>query len=477
MRHRTSAAALAGALFFTSAVFGAPGIVVGDGTVGKNLQSFSYVRLTEPAPEGGLVLTLTSDDPALLLLSKSDSVAGSPSIQLELRAGWVRSLNFLLQARGDKGTVTYTASAPGFGSSKGTITLAPSGILVSGPFRVPAFPTTSGAGSSTIVVYSAQLDAGGRFVEKQPVAGGSPVTVELTVSDPLVGTILDSPLQIAGGEAEGATKFTPARAGETTIAVSVPPGFTAPAEMASVKAIVSTPGLVIANDIVIGKNLQRDGMLGLGQAAPEGGVDVTITSGDPSKLVVSRTALEEGSKSITVRIPAGQVKSTYVLQALGDSGPVEYTATAPGYRTRVATVILTPSGVVMTYMPLGPPDRAEVHRPHEVHPPQGFSTTRDAGRDVTNVAIWLVQLDPVTRRGADITVQELRAGITAKVRLQNSDPTVGSLAPEVMIEGGRNSTHTEFKPLRPGKTTITVLSPQGFAEASNSTTLPVTVKE
>ena len=131
----------------------------------------------------------------------------------------------------------------------------------------------------------------------------------------------------------------------------------------------------------------------------------------------------------------------------------------------------------MTFLDFGPPDRAEVLRPHEVHPPQGFSTTRAPGRTVTNVAIWLVQLDPVSRRGADITVQQLRAGLTLKTRLNNTDPTVGSLEPDVVIEGGSYSTHAEFKPLRQGATTISLLTPPGFTEASNSTTLPVTVKD
>lgn len=476
MRLQTLAATVATHFYAASWLLAAPGLVAVDGTIGKNLQTFASIRLSEPAPDTGLVITVTSDDPERLLLSSNQSEAGKASLELKLGPRRIESGDFWLQARADRGTVTYTASAPGYGNSKGTITLAPSGILITGPFQSPSFPTTSGADTSRLIVYSARLDGSGRYVDTQLVAGGLTLDLDVTSSDPQVGTILKSPVRITGGQSEATTNFKPASAGQTTLTVSIPPGFSAPAEAGCVKAIVSTPGLGISDELTLGKDLQMRGSLSLGQAAPEGGLTVTITSSDPSKLLIAASENEVGAKSITLTVPAGKVRGFYYLQALGDSGIAEYSASAPGYRSRVAPVHLTPSGVVLTYHPYGPPDEAEVLRPDVEHPVLGFVANVAPGGPSTEVAVWMVQLDPVTRRGADITVQHLRAGLSTKVRLRSSDPTVGSVAPEAMIPAGAHSAVVQFKPLRPGKTTLSVTTPPGFTQASNSTSLPVTVR-
>ncbi len=477
MPNRIHAATLLAALCFASAMSAAPGITAVDGAIGKNLQAFANIRLTEPAPEHGVLLTLTSGDPSRLLLSLSPETAGTNSIQLKMGPRWVESNDFWLQALDDKGTVTYTVSAPGLTSVKGTITFAPSGILIAGPFRSPTFPTTSGADPSRIVIYSAQLDSAGKFVANQTLAGGLNVDVEVTSSDPQVGKIVSSPVRISGGQNETSAGFKPAKAGESVLAVNVPAGFAKPADLSSVKAIVMVPGLGLSEELIVGKNLQVKGLLSLGQAAPAGGLTVTISSGDPSKMLVSLAADQVGSKSISVTIPEGTVQGIYYLQALSDTGIVQYSASAAGYRTRTEPVQLTPAGMVITYLPYGPPDRAEVFRPHEEHPKLGFFTNLAPGRASTRVAVWMVQLDPVTRRGADVTVQHLRAGLTAKVPLLNSDPAVGVVDSEVIISAGDSHGIAEFKPLKSGKTVLSVKPLPGFAEPSNSTTLPATVQE
>jgi hypothetical protein len=63
-------------------------------------------------------------------------------------------------------------------------------------------------------------------------------SVEVTSSDPTVGAITVSPLVFTGGDSYLDTAFTPLDAGTTTIAVTQPPGFTAPANRTSVVATV-----------------------------------------------------------------------------------------------------------------------------------------------------------------------------------------------------------------------------------------------
>ena len=171
--------------------------------------------------------------------------------------------------------------------------------------------------------------------------------------------------------------------------------------------------MAVTDEISIGYNLQTGGSQHLGEPAPAGGVVVTLTSNDPAKLLLSRTPDQVGSDCITIAIPAGGVGgASYFIQALAGSGEVTYTATAPGFRTRTGTVTLTPSGLVMGG-PQGPPDEAELINKEIAEGPHGFVTNL-AERAGTIVTVYTVQLDPKTHRGADLTVQPVRAGVTIK---------------------------------------------------------------
>ena len=108
-----------------------PGIAAANEmTVGQNLQLAAAVSLGEPAPDGGIAITLTSNDPANLLLSTSATEQGKASIKINIPGGGV-SANYYLQALGCSGTVTHTAAAPGYLTRTGTISLAPSGVIIS----------------------------------------------------------------------------------------------------------------------------------------------------------------------------------------------------------------------------------------------------------------------------------------------------------------------------------------------------------
>src|SRR5205823_3987301 len=99
------------------------------------------------------------------------------------------------------GTATYTASAPGFESAKGTVTLTPSGILIAGPARFGnPLISTPGAWASKLSIYAARLDEANKFVEMQQVRGGFTANVQVTSSDPKIASIATPALAIPGGE-------------------------------------------------------------------------------------------------------------------------------------------------------------------------------------------------------------------------------------------------------------------------------------
>jgi hypothetical protein len=230
--------------------------------------------------------------------------------------------------------------------------------------------------------------------------------------------------------------------------------------------------LAITQDATVGENLQCPGVVSLGQPAPEGGLIVTLTSENPAQLLLSTNPGVLGSKSITVTVPAGAARAGYILQALANSGTATYTASAPGYKSRTATVELAPSGVLIGYHQ--PPDETELARKESADRLHGLLTNLSAKE--LQFTIYTAQLDPLTHRGADITVQPLRPGLSITVRLKSSNPSVGTIASPVTISGA-SSTSADFKLLSAGTTVVSVDTPPGFTTPANATSFEAIVRQ
>ena len=84
-------------------------------------------------------------------------------------------------------------------------------------------------------------------------------------------------------------------------------------------------------------------------------MQLTVSSGDPARLLLSTSATAQGSAQVVLPVSAGQFGSSLPLffQALNSTGTVQVTATAPGYAPRVVTVTLVPSGFVINPFQLG----------------------------------------------------------------------------------------------------------------------------
>lgn len=471
MRYVCAAGMLVLGILRPSVTWGAAALTPGNVTVGQNLEAGVTIRLSEAAPVGGLEITLTSNDPGKLRLSKKPEIAGSSTIRLTVQDHSAVSPEFFVQAIGDGGTATYTATSPECESGIGTVTLAPSAIVIASASRI-GHPLVTAAGTvpAKINVYSAQLDSSGDVAAVQPVRGGLSAVVTVTSSDTAVGTVAASPLTIEGGLSTATTRFLPASPGETTLAAGAP-GFTGLAPLASLQATVRKPGMALTS-ATIGQNLQVSGDVVLGGQAPEGGLDVTLTSSDPDQLLLSAGETNPGSKSVTITVPAGATSARYYLQALGSSGEVTYAASAPGFLSKTGSVTLTPSGVLLGMF--GPPDEAELFRKESADAPHGFAASLSGSR-TTPVMVYTAQLDPVHHRAADITVQSLRAGLSLQIALESSDPTVGTIASTVNIGGGSRDATAPFTAMRAGSTVISVATPEGFTTAGNATSLTAIV--
>jgi hypothetical protein len=458
------------------AVRAAPGIVAPDVKVGRNLQTSVSVRLPEAVGESGLQITVTSDDPRRLLLSTAPDKAGSATISLSVKPHFIDSPEFCIQGMAESGTVTYTVSAGSMGAAKGTVTLAPSAILILGPSRVPKFPTTPRGAPSRITIVSAALDSSRKAAEEQQVAGGLELEVTLANSNPAAGKLGVPKLTLSGGLSTAKTAFIPMAEGDTVITPVQPPGFTASTEFASVIMAIAKPGLAPVGEVTLGKDLQITGVLALGEAAPPGGLKVTMTSADGSKLLLSAKEDQLGSPSLTLIVPEGQHIATYCLQALGDTGTVAYESAAPGFRSRTAEIELAPSGFIVAYESYGPPDEAAVRRKGAYNNSREFyASLSDAKVHPMHVTVYSAYLDPTTKRAADITIQQLRPGVTATLFLESTDPAVGTVESPVTIGPGASQVKSRFIPMDKGRTVITVSTPAGFSTPGNATAVPATV--
>ncbi len=444
-------------------------------SLGNHLEVPVKLSLGEGAPDDGLEITVRSADPAHLLIARGPNQAGAASVVIQARQGFRESPEFWLQALDSSGTVAYTAEAAGFTKATGTVTLAPSAVMIIGPLRGKKFMSTTGGSPTRLSVHAVRLDANGKY-EEQALAGAGSLKIAIANSNASVGHTADPTVVITGGSSHVLTGFEPAGEGETTLSLKPPAGFGLVPEFSSVIASVRLPGFALSDQVIVGQNLELGGVLGLGQYAGGNGVDVTLTSNDPTQLLLSATPTDAGSKSIVINVPLGEASARYYLQALGNSGTVSYTATAPGFRKRTALVGLAPSGIIITPVWQGPPDEAHVLRAEAPESKSKFSVDL-AEKQSIELVVWTAQLDPVTHRSADITVQPLRGGFTITATLTNTNPVVGGVDAQVTIAGGSDHAITKFQQKAIGSTEIAVTTPQGFTASGNSTAVVGFVKK
>jgi hypothetical protein len=361
--------------------------------------------------------------------------------------------------------VTYTAEANGFGTATGTVTLAPSGIVFTTAFGGPPNPVLAAANGNpvTVTVFSAILDASGNWVATLPIAGGTQATVTISnTGNASVGTVNPAQVTIPGGSTSGTTQFQPGSQGTTTLAVSVPAGFSTPSgTYGTLPVSVTTTKVILSLDqVAIGQNLQMQGAILLSQAAPSD-MNITLTSSDPTKLLLAAGQTDAGAASIQIPVKSGDTQATYYVQALGNSGNVTYKGSAPGYADGTATIALTPSAVVLGN---------SINLPF-VSTPAGSTTP---------VTVSLAQLNPADNTYS--STQQLRGGVSLSVIVNTGNSGTATVDSPVSISGGTDSVQTTLHGIAKGSTTATAVQPPGFVAATNTpntgkptSTIPVTV--
>jgi len=422
------------------------GITVSDVYVGQNLETTIGIVLPQPAPTGGVQVTLTTSDQSKVLLGGNASATGSALLTLTIGPGLSAVGGIYVQGLASSGTATITASAPNYSSGTGTITLTPSGFLLAGPAGIGTSTLTTNQGvSSTLTVYAARLDSSFNSQENQQIRGGLTVAVPVTSSSTSVGTITSSPVTFNGGDSSNTTQFSAVSSGSTTLTAGVPSGFSKPASGNTLNTTVNPAGLVPAN-VTVGNNLEANANVVLNGVAPPVGLQVTLTSNSPNKLLLSTTPTGAGMASISVTVPGGfSVSPDFYVYGLGTSGTVNYTASAPGFGSTTGAVTLAPSAIVIS----GPFGLGTT----------SFTTTTGAGN--TDITISSALLNSSLNY---VSPQAIAGGTSVSVNVLSSNQAVGTITTSPLtIAGGSATATTQFDPIGAGSTTLSPSAPSGFS--------------
>jgi hypothetical protein len=448
-----------------TALVGAPQVLLNPVTVGYQLQVVGAGQLSDPAPAGGLPVTITSLTPGTVLLSISPSTAGSNSIIVTVPANSTTLPSFYVQGLA-MGTGQLQASAAGYnfntGNYNGSVAITPSGFVIAGPSGTAgqSFSTTTISGNTLLTLTLMRLDPSNNPAQIGQLMGGATATVAVTSGTSATGTIIDSPVVFSGGESTDSTVyFSPLQVGNSVLSVVQPAGFSTPTTGAQLTGNVSPAQITFSlSGTNVGANLEMLGSASLNAPAPAGGMVVTITSGNPSAVLLSPVAGVLGTTSIAVSVPSGSGLNgvgfpQFYIQALQSSGTVTLTASAGGWVSGSISVNLTPSGFVLV-------------SPNGVG--QDFGTYLSLGVS-TPLTVQSMQL---SASGAPQTEQPLRGGVTENVTVTSDTSYVGTIVGSpVTISGGSESGSLSFQPAGTGVTLLTVWPPAGFATPSSGNTL------
>ena len=437
-------------------------------SLGRNLQTLATGSL-DVAPSSPLTVTITSSDPTKVLLvssatDPSGTTQGAAQITGTVPAGQGKFgfgfPGFWVQGLASSGSAQITISAPGYLPATATATLTPSGFILNGPSGAGASFNAVVGVNSNLSVSPVQLDGAGNIVStSQVLRGGISASVDVAAGPPSVGVIGNSPAVLPAGSASSSTVlFQPLSVGSSTISISQPSGFSTPAVDTQLTATVKSPVLAL-NSASLGYNQQAPGA---GQMTPSSSpLTVTVTSSDPSKVLLSLSPTAVGSNSVMLSVSANtSALPQFYLQGLASSGQVTLTATAQGYTSGTSNVALTPSAFILN----GPNGTAN------------FTTTTFSGATNLSLSIW--QLDTASR---PFSGGQLRPGRSESITVTSSTPSTGAIvgSPAAFNGGDVSNNNLAFDPatncITPCTTTLNVVQPAGYGAPASGGQIGVTV--
>jgi len=364
------------------------------------------ISLTEPAPPGGVTVTLSSSDPSIASVPSSVTIAegqflpaGNPQVSGH-RAG----------------NATVTARTQGYAPDDRAVTVRLLLTLTPNPRRV-------------VVDRSALMTIG---LSGPAPAGGQ--TVSLVSANPARATVPAS-VVVAAGQTTATFSVTGVSVGQTAVTAS-----TAGATDVSATIHVDPTPVITASDVVVGRDLQESTSVSL-SAAPDGPTDITIAVANPSVAVVSTSRTAVGSASVTFAGVTNTSPRTLWVQGLA-VGSTSYTVSAPGNASVTRTITVDRAGIGIITGPI--------------------STTTFSPN--TTLHLSTMRVTPSNTYGGE---QEPRAGAPITVDITSSNTSVGTITTSPLTFTAGNGTSpwrktTGFDPATVGTATIAITLPPGF---------------
>jgi hypothetical protein len=438
-----------------------PQFVLRAGTVGRNMQAQVLAVFSGRQPDASARLTVRSADPSRLVLSTSSTEPGTASVTVSARsaANW-DSPGIYMHALNGPVDVKLTASVPGFEDATPVVRIVPSVITFTGDIYSsstgdPVAETNTQGDPITVSLSVASLE-GSALTRGLLRAGLAVIPVQIVSSDPKVAAVQKNPVLLNASTGTAVTTLKPLSAGKTTLTFSPPPAFlAAPTNRGRTLTVtVNQPALGMP-DLTLGKDLQTCATVGVvtGASRFPKDADVTITSADISRVLLSLSGTSRGAGAVVFHVVAGQSLSQQIcVQALADNGVAGVAVSAPGYRTTTAKVTLTPTTLTN--------DWSQVN-------------LSLAGSDAT------VRLRPVPAtadyRYYGSSAFQFRPLLTSfRFNVSVSNPSIATVSPsQLTVSGGISQWDVAVKPVAAGSTTLVIDLPAPYVSPAS---LPIVVQ-
>lgn len=464
-------------------------ILGGGGSIGQRLEEAASLSLAV-SNHGGTSVTLTSSDPAVAVLSSSPTVAGTGTLVIPILPGGTFASFYVQSVGALSASVTITATAPNFANGTLPVSVVTPGVEVVGVVGTTTTLSANIAFYAQVGLPNGQATGLSRVQNVTP-GQGSPIVVTATSQFPAVGLIVDSTTSPTGAATgisvvrEGNYYTTgslpspyglalrPLTTGVDTVRVSIP-GFTTMTTSGAGGISVIQPVLSVGvNAASIGSGLQTSGFVSL-SAGNHGGASVTLTSGDPSSLLLSLFPDSVGSASVTQSLTNGQQSFSYYLQALdGATAPsISVIATEPRFVPDTVAVALVTPGIELQGVPGATTTLsgnfayyAQVGTPNG--PQTGLSTVQNRRAGGAPIVVSFTTSDTLVLRVVD-SVTQPTGGTTGTAPLRPGFYYTPASGPATAGIAGR--------PMGAGDDTLRVSAP-GFTVQSASGLRVVTVSQ
>ena len=393
-----------------------------------------------------LPYTLHAGASAALLVAFSPTASGARSA----------TLNIAHNASGSPQVITLSGTTISAGINVSPTAIDFGSILVGNTSTVNQVTVTNN-GSGTLVISNVGL------------SGANNSDFNVTMSAPAqTGRRPSRLMNVAVPPASSATlnvAFSPTASGARSASLNITDnaGGSPQAVTLSGNATVSPLSL---SDVTLGANLEKLVTVSI-NPPPASELPVTITSSDPSKVLLSTdtTGTTAGSVSITPSIHAGadSIFPGFYVQALGSTGTATLTVTATGYPTITANVTIGKSGFVL----VGPDGTGS-----------DFSTI--AGTPDSALTVAVKNLDNSNNPYDTNPAARISGGLTVNVPVNSATPAAGTVvnSPAQFTGASSNGSSITFHPIAQGTTLLSLGTPSlaGFTVPAMGTSLTATVQ-